>query len=212
MKVILYARVSTSDQSCEAQFLELRAHCAIRKWTVVKEFSDTISGTKSARPGLDALMVMVRAKEVDAVCAVKIDRMARSIVHFSRMAAELVKCGIALICPGQGIDTSNSNPCGKFQMNVLAAVAELERDFIVERTKAGLAVARAHGKILGRVSKKMPSQVDRVRIVREWIEAGAPGYEDLAKRLGGVSRSTAWRIAEKLVIVTPPPEIEEVEV
>ncbi len=212
MKVVLYARVSTADQSCAAQLLELRAYCVARKWTVVKEFSDTISGTKADRPGLDAVMTLVRAKEIDAVCAVKIDRMARSLVHFSRLAAEFVKCDIALICPGQGIDTSKSNPCGKFQMNILAAVAEFERDLISERTKAGLAVARANGKILGKPSEKLPPEIDRKRIVREWVEAGAPGYDDLAKRLGGVSRSTAWRIADKLVIVTPPPEEPEIEV
>lgn len=209
MKVVLYARVSTSDQSCEAQLLELRAYCAGRKWTIVQEYTDTISGTKADRPGLDALMAMVRTKIVDAVCAVKIDRMARSLVHFSRLAAELVKHDIALICPSQGIDTSKSNPCGKFQMNILAAVAEFERDLISERTKAGLAVARAAGKVLGKPSKKLPPEAEQKEIVMRWVEARAPGgYDGLAERLGGVNRSTAWRIAKKYTTIYPAPDIE----
>jgi putative DNA-invertase from lambdoid prophage Rac len=210
MNVILYARVSTSDQSCEAQLLELRSFCALRKWTVVQEFTDTISGTKADRAGLEAAMTYVRARTVDAVCAVKIDRMARSLAHFSKLAAEFVKHDVALICPGQGIDTSKANPCGKFQMNILAAVAEFERDLISERTKAGLAVARASGKILGRPSKKLPGLEERKRIVAAWLAEGGISYDDLGERLGGVARSTAWRLAKKLNMT--PPAAAEVEV
>ncbi len=187
--------------------MELRTYCAGRGWIIEKEFTDTISGTKSDRPGLEAVMALVHARSIDAVCAVKIDRMARSLVHFSKLAAEFVRHDVALICPGQGIDTSKANPCGKFQMNILAAVAEFERDLISERTKAGLAVARANGKILGKPSLKLPPPSDRKAIVARWLASGN-GYDDLGVMLGGVSRATAWRIAKRIVPTLPPPEVE----
>ncbi len=207
MKVALYSRVSTTDQSCEAQLLELRAYCAQKNWTIAHEFSDTISGTKADREGLNQVMTLVRAKAIDAVCAVKIDRMARSLRHFSLLAGELLKHDVALICTSQGIDTSKSNPCGRFQVNILASVAEFERDLISERTKAGLAVARANGKILGKPSKLLPPPADRKSIVEAWLATGN-GYEDLGVRLGGVSRATAWRIAKRIVPTLPAPEVE----
>lgn len=208
MNVALYLRVSTSEQSVEAQRLELRAYCASRGWVIAHEFEDTISGAKAARPGLDGLMSLVRAKAVNAICAVKIDRIARSVTHFSKIAAELVKRDVALICPGQMIDTSKSNPCGKFQMHMMSAVAELERDFTIERTKAGLAVARANGKILGRPSTRLPPMAERKVIVAQWQAEGARDYRELGARLGGVSGATAWRLAKKLGVEAPAPSLE----
>lgn len=207
MKAILYARVSTTDQSCEAQLLELRQYCKVKGWTIAHEYTDTISGTKADRQGLDAVMACVRDRSVDAVIAVKIDRMARSLRHFSLLAAEFLKHDVALICPGQGIDTSNANPCGKFQMNILAAVAEFERDLISERTKAGLAVARSRGKILGKPSVKLPKKAECDRIIAAWLELGG-GYDDLGEKLGGVSRSTAWRLVKKYMKEHPAPPLD----
>ncbi len=207
MIVALYSRVSTADQSCEAQLLELRAYCAQKKWTIAHEFTDTISGTKADRVGLNQVMELVRARAIDAVCAVKIDRMARSMQHFCNLSAELLAHDVALICTSQGIDTSDSNPCGKFQCSILAAVAAFERDLISERTKAGLAVARANGKILGKPSLKLPPPADRKAIVAAWLKDGG-GYDELGVKLGGVSRATAWRIAKRIVPTLPAPEIE----
>lgn len=203
--------------------MELRALVAQRPgWRIVAEHTDVMSGSKAQRPGLDAVMQAVRAKAVDGVVAVKIDRMARSLAHFAQLAAEFVKHDVALIIPGQGIDTSKSNPCGRFQMNILAAVAEFERDLIRERTRAGLAVARANGKVIGRTSRKMPPDpADRAQIVAVWRQDGTPGgYRELGQRLGGVSPGTAWQVAKNfpaapdvpgqtmmpLGDVPPPPE------
>lgn len=211
MKVALYSRVSTLEQTVEPQLLELRAYCTQKGWAIAHEFTDTISGTKAARPGLDSLLLLVRARQIDAVCAVKIDRMARSMQHFANLASELIKYDVALICTSQGIDTSKSNPCGRFQVNILASVAELERDLISERTKAGLVVARLNGKKIGRTSPKMPGHLERVRIVNDWHARGG-SYEELGAALGGVSRGTAWRIARKLGLKVEPPPSLEVEI
>lgn len=208
MNVALYTRVSTEDQDCAGQLLELRAHCAQKKWLIAHEFTDVISGTKAERKGLDQLLELVRARAIDAVCVVKIDRIARSLAHFSVLSGIFVKHEVAIVATTQGIDTTNSNPCGRLQMNILAVIAEFERELISERTKAGLAVARANGRVLGKPSKKMPPKRERELIIRSWLADGQRGsYERLGALLGGVSRATAWRLAKKVERDLPEPEI-----
>lgn len=199
MKCATYLRVSTSDQSVEAQRMELASFAAQKGWAIEKEFVDTASGARRERPGLEALMAAVMKQEVEAVLCVKLDRMARSLGHFSDLVDDFEAAEVALICTSQGIDTSKSNACGKLQMAVLSAVAAFERELIRERTRAGLAVARAAGKQLGRVSKLMPTDPEeRASIVEAWREAGGTDYRRLGEALGGVSGSTAWRVARKL--------------
>lgn len=208
MTTALYTRVSTDDQDCAGQLLELRAYCAQKKWLIAHEFTDVISGTKAERKGLDQLLELVRARAIDAVCVVKIDRIARSLAHFSVLSGIFVKHRVAIVATSQGIDTTDQNPCGKMMMGFLAVIAEFERDLISERTKAGLVVARAAGKILGKPSKKMPPKSERELIIRSWLSDGQRGsYERLGALLGGVSRATAWRLAKKVERDLPEPEI-----
>ena len=194
MKTALYYRVSTDDQSVEPQQQELRNYANTRNWTIEAEFTDVISGSKSSRASLDAMMARVRRKEFDAVLVVKMDRLARSLSHFAQIVAEFDKHGVALVCPGQGIDTSKTNPAGRLQMHVLAAVAEFERSLIIERTKAGLAAAKARGTKLGKPSVRLPA--DHAEIVNKWLDDGGAQLRDLATRLNGVSVSTAFRLAQ----------------
>lgn len=195
MNVALYYRVSTDDQSVEPQQQELRTYAQTRGWTVAAEFTDIISGSKSSRVSLDLMMGRVRQKHFDAVLVVKMDRLARSLSHFAQIVAEFDKHGVALVCPGQGIDTSKSNPAGRLQMHVLAAVAEFERSLIIERTKAGLAAARARGARLGRPSDKLVP--NHQEVVRAWLAAGGKQLRQLAIELGGVSVSTAYSLVQK---------------
>jgi len=150
MRAALYLRVSTVEQSVDAQKLELEEYCRRRGWDDVREYRDVISGAKSSRIGLDMLMRDVRKRSVQAVVCVKLDRLGRSLTHLVQIIAELTAHGVALVCPSQGIDTTDTNPAGRLQLHVLMAVAEFERSLIRDRTKAGLAVARAKGKKLGR--------------------------------------------------------------
>lgn len=194
MKTALYYRVSTGDQSVDPQKRELQQHVAARGWKIQAEFTDVISGSKSSRTALDQMMARLRQREFDVVMVVKLDRLARSLSHFAQIVAELDKYGVALVCPGQGIDTSKANPAGRLQMHVLAAVAEFERSLIIERTKAGLAAARARGVRLGKPSKRMVG--DPEPVVRKWLDAGGKQIRELATDLGGVSISTAFRLAQ----------------
>lgn len=195
MKIALYQRVSTSEQSVQAQRIELMAWVERKKWTVVAEIADEgWSGSAMNRPGMDRLLGMVRGAEIEAVVVVKLDRVARSLGQFADFVRLLDKYGVAFICTSQGIDTSKENACGRLQMNILSSVAEFERDLIKERTRAGMAAARARGAVIGRPSLKLVG-VDREAACSTWQSEGRPGgYRGLGERLGGVGKMTAWRI------------------
>jgi DNA invertase Pin-like site-specific DNA recombinase len=121
MRTALYFRVSTDRQTTQSQAIELRNYCKRRGWDNVREYSDTASGAKFSRQGLDALMRDVRKGRIDAIVAYKLDRLGRSLPHLAALVSELIAHRTALICPSQGIDTSNSNPAGQLQLNILIA-------------------------------------------------------------------------------------------
>jgi DNA invertase Pin-like site-specific DNA recombinase len=107
----------------------------------VEEFSDTSSGAKFSRDGLDALMREVRKGRIDAVVAYKLDRLRRSLPHLAQLVGEMTAHRVALVIPAQGIDTSASNPASQLQLNILMSVAEFEREIIRERNNSGLRAA-----------------------------------------------------------------------
>jgi DNA invertase Pin-like site-specific DNA recombinase len=108
------------------------------------------------------MMDEVREGTVDVVLTWKIDRLARSLNHLAQIIAELQTHKVALVCPSQGIDTTDSNPCAEFQINILAAVAQFERELIIERVKVGIAAARQRGVRLGRPGKQR-KQIDHIK-------------------------------------------------
>jgi DNA invertase Pin-like site-specific DNA recombinase len=152
----IYIRVSTQDQRTDSQLGELKRYCQQRGWKKVQVFQDKISGAKSTRPELDRMVKEIRAGRVERVVAYKLDRLGRSITHLCLLTDELARLGIPLVCSSQGIDTSGSNPAGKFQLDVLKAVCEFERNLIRDRVNVGLAAAKARGIRLGR-----PSTLDK---------------------------------------------------
>lgn len=149
-RVAVYLRVSTDTQIHDSQEAELRDYCVRRGWSNIELFRDTASGAKQDRRGLSDLMQKVRRGRVDVVLAFKLDRLARSLSHLAQLIAELQVHRVALVCPSQGIDTSNSNPAAHLQLNILAAVAQFERELITERVRAGVAAAKARGVRMGR--------------------------------------------------------------
>jgi DNA invertase Pin-like site-specific DNA recombinase len=151
LRIAVYARVSTNGQKHDGQLREVRAYVR-RRWPKadVAEYLDKASGTRSTREGLDKLMSEVRQGRIDVLAIYKLDRLGRSLQHLAQLIGEMGAHGTALVATSQGIDTSESNPAGKFQMHVLAAVAEFERSVIVERINAGLAAARDRGAKFGR--------------------------------------------------------------
>jgi len=150
-RIAIYGRVSTDAQNHASQLREVRAYVR-RRWpkAEVTEYLDKASGAKFSRTGLDALMRSVRKGGVDILAIYKLDRLGRSLQHLAQMIGEFENHGTALIATSQGIDTSETNPAGRLQMHVLAAVAEFERSVIRERINAGLAAARDRGAKFGR--------------------------------------------------------------
>lgn len=153
---IIYSRVSTDKQTCYSQIGELREWCKRKAENVTisgvntYEITDTISGSKFTRTGLDELMKLVRSNKVESVLCFRLDRLGRSLPHLAQLIEEFTAHGVALIVPSQGIDTSNGNPASTLQMHVLIAVAQFEREIIRERVNAGLKAAKARGVRLGR--------------------------------------------------------------
>lgn len=151
MKVVLYARVSTNDQNCEIQLKELRDYCSRRGWTLTHEYVDSgVSGAKASRPALDRLMTSAQQRDFDTVVVWKLDRFSRSVLHLHQQMDSLKRYGVRFLAVSQGIDTDASNPVSTLILQVLAAVAEFEREIIRERTIAGVRAAKAKGKTLGR--------------------------------------------------------------
>src|SRR5207248_5657068 len=113
------------------------------------------------RTGLDQMMGEIRRGRLDVVLCYKLDRLGRSLVSVAQLIGEMIANGVSLVIPGQGIDTSSDNSAARLQLNILIAVAEFERDIIRERTKAGLAAARARGTRLGRPPVEISRQASR---------------------------------------------------
>ena len=106
MRIALYARVSTTDQSCEMQLRELRHYAAGRDWQVFREYVDTgWSGARASRPELDRLMQDARARRFDAVLVWKLDRWGRSVADCIRSIQELVSLGVRFLAVTQNLDT-----------------------------------------------------------------------------------------------------------
>jgi DNA invertase Pin-like site-specific DNA recombinase len=147
----LYARVSTTNgrQDTELQLSELRAVAAQRGWTVAGEFVDAgFSGAKERRPALDRLMAAAHAGRLDLVVVWKFDRFARSTRHLLEALETFRALNVGFVSLREQIDSTT--PMGKAMFTLTSAVAELERDLIRERVKAGVDRARSAGKRLGR--------------------------------------------------------------
>lgn len=194
-KAALYMRVSTNEQTVEPQRVELHEWAARYNVASVAEIEDKISGKSWSREGLDRLLDLVRRGRVNVVACVKLDRLGRSLPHLAQIIHELDSNGCALVATSQGIDTRANSAAGRLQLGVLMAVAEFERTLISERTRAGLAVAKRAGKVLGRPCKTALPR-DWERLVDEWHAQGGRGVRALAKRLGGVSLGTVHRLAQ----------------
>ena len=156
MVVAIYCRVSTTEQSVEMQRLDLRRYCEQRGLEIFQEYTDEgVSGTKDRRPALDRLMDDARKRLFSAVLCWRFDRFARSTRHLITALDEFRHLGIEFISYQENVDTSS--PLGKAMFTIVAAIAELERNIIVERIRGGIRRAREQGKRLGRRPLADPS-------------------------------------------------------
>src|SRR5208283_1346972 len=177
MRAAIYARVSTKEQSCEMQMRDLRAYCAARGFTIIREYIDIgQSGAKDSRPELNELMADARKRKFDSIVVWRFDRFARSTKHLLLALEEFRSLGVQFISYQENIDTSS--PLGQALFTIVSAVAQLERDLIRERVSAGVRNARAKGKKFGRPRV----QVDRERILQ--LKAQGHSLRQIAAMLG----------------------------
>lgn len=176
MKLALYARVSkpqrgqlsdaqAKEQNPEVQLRELREWAGRSKHPVMIEYVDRLSGKNTRRPELQKLMrdAIKGLRDIEAVVVWRLDRFGRSVRDLHNLIAELNEAGIAFICLKDGFDLTT--PGGRAMFGMLAVFAEFERNVIAERTKAGLALAKAEGRLPGRKidARKGPSRTTRWR-------------------------------------------------
>ncbi|MDR8077434.1 recombinase family protein [Burkholderia cenocepacia] len=187
-RTFAYARVSTSDQTTANQLREIEAAgFSVDKRRVV---SESISGSVSAdqRPGFAQLLV--KMEEGDVLIVTKLDRLGRNAMDVRATVEGLAERGIRVHCLALGgVDLTSA--AGRMTMQVLNAVAEFERDLLIERTHAGIARAKEEGKAMGRPSALSAEQ--RADVLRE-LDAGA-SVAALARRFG-TSRQTIMRVRD----------------
>ncbi|BCN39433.1 transposase [Alicycliphilus denitrificans] len=189
-RVFAYCRVSTTDQTTENQVLEITAAgFALNERRIVEE---TISGSIPAeqRPGFQRLLDKLEPDDVLVVT--KLDRLGRNAMDVRATVEKLAQSGIRVHCLALG-GVDLTSPAGKMTMSVIAAVAEFERDLLIERTQAGLALAKASGKAIGR-----PQSLDKgqVAILREKLSEGH-SVASLARDFK-TSRQTIMRVRDKV--------------
>jgi DNA invertase Pin-like site-specific DNA recombinase len=177
MRIAIYARVSTKDQSCELQTRDLRTYCTARGFDRVREYVDVgQSGAKDSRPELNNLMDDARKRQFDAIVVWRFDRFARSTKHLLLALEEFRSLGIQFISYQENVDTST--PLGQALFTIVSAVAQLERELIRERVTAGIRNAKANGKKLGRPK----TLVDRARVLK--LREQGHSLQQIATHLG----------------------------
>ena len=186
MAVIGYARVSTTDQNPQLQIDALKEAGATRIF-----IDQGVSGSTASRPEFDACLDHLRKGDVLTVW--KLDRLGRNTRHVLEVMDELTERGIGFRSLTEGVHTEGA--MGKAMLAIMAAFAQLERDTMLERTRAGLAAAAANGRMGGRPRKVADSDTAKARQRRDKGIAAT----DIAKMLG-VSRATVYRyLAEEEV-------------
>jgi DNA invertase Pin-like site-specific DNA recombinase len=183
--ILGYARVSTGDQDAAGQAIRLKQAGAM------KVFTDVKSGKSMDRPGLAELLAYARSG--DTLAVVRLDRLGRSLAELLSTVTMLKERGIALLSLEEKIDTSSA--AGELVFHVFGAIAHFERRLISERTKDGIAAARAKGKRPGR----QPLDMKKVEAAIKLIEAKTPPAE--AARQLGVGRSTIYREMRRFGVI-----------
>jgi DNA invertase Pin-like site-specific DNA recombinase len=210
MKIGLYARVSTKDQSCTIQLAELKQYCLARGWNEYTEYVDAgISGKSTkGRKEFERLMKDAITRRIDTVIVTKLDRFSRSVPDLVSNIKQLDSSGVRFIAMNQGIDTDQNNPTSRLLLNILGCVAEFERDLINERTAQGLAAYRKdfeNGKARSKSGKNLSiggqkAVFDRLKAI-EMRQAGK-SYREIARELnvglGTVVRTCSKNVSEKV--------------
>ncbi|QDT50523.1 Transposon Tn3 resolvase [Symmachiella dynata] len=186
LKVAIYARVSTEEQSTDAQLRDLRQYAASRNWNDVREFIDEgVSGSKDSRPSWNILWDDIQKGRVNVLLVHALDRLGRSLPHLVKIISTCVERGITLVSFRENIDLSTST--GRMIVGIFSVLAEYERQIIIDRTRSGMRAAKARGSQIGQKRRHFDK-----RKATKLRDAGW-GQIKIARELGvGVGRINAW--------------------
>jgi putative DNA-invertase from lambdoid prophage Rac len=190
-RTFAYCRVSTADQTTDNQVREIEA--AGYSVDPKRVITETVSGSVAATERKGFSRLLDRLEDGDVLVVTKLDRLGRNAMDVRGTVEALAKMGVRVSCLALG-NVDLTSPAGKMTMQVINAVAEFERDLLIERTQAGLSRAKAEGKTLGRPSRLTPE--DQRTILRRRLEGTSLG--DLAKEYG-VSRAAIQRVQKKSI-------------
>lgn len=183
--VAIYARVSTTDQTLDAQLRDLRSYCSSRGWEAVEYLDHGVSGTKDSRPGWNQCWDALQKGRHRILLVHALDRIGRSLPHLVKILSYMAERDLTLVSFRENIDLSTST--GRMLAGIFSVMAEYERSIISERTKAGLRAAKARGKKVGNAKRFF----DRKKA--EELRSLGWGQIRIAKELGvGVGRVNRW--------------------
>ena len=196
LRVVTYSRVSTNkrEQKPEVQVGELKRYCKARGFKIQHEIVDRASGGTDDRPGFKQLIKLVRAREVDAVVVVKLDRLFRSLKHLVNTLSEFEALGVKFIATRDQVDLTT--PAGRMFVQILGSLGEFERALIRERIMLGLDHAKSVGKKLGRPKKNDYEAVQKLR-------SQGKSYKQIEKTLK-LSSGSVWRAIQATPIKKLP--------
>ena len=161
-RVAIYARVSTKEQDCTRQLVELYEVAENHGWKIVDQYVDEgISGSKKSRPELDRMMKDAISRKFEMVATLELSRLGRSVKNMCEIVDLFKSKIIHLFVKNQNLDTSTT--VGEFFFNIINSVAQYERDLISERVVSGLNNAKRKGKKLGRKTNLTPTIEQRIR-------------------------------------------------
>ncbi len=193
-RAAIYARVSTSDQSCERQVGELTAFAERGDYEVMEVFKETASGTKSTRAERRKIMNLAQTRKIDAILVSELSRWGRSTQDLLDTLNQLAGWKVSIVAMS-GMTFELGTPHGRMMATMLAGIAQFERDLLSERVKSGLAAARARGKKLGRQPGQRPKSDKLTPKVMELVANGR-SYRWIAKDLG-ISKNTVTDIMKR---------------
>ncbi len=186
IKVAIYARVSTDEQSLDAQLRDLREYCRSRGWEMTEYTDHGISGAKDSRPGWNACWDAMLKRRHTVLVVHALDRIGRSLPHLVGIVTSMSAHGLTLISFRENLDLSSA--AGRMIAGIFSVMAEYERNLIVERTKSGMRAAKARGSRIGNTKTRF---FDRRRAAE--LHAHGVGQIKIAKLLGvGVGTVNRW--------------------
>lgn len=193
-RAAIYARVSTSDQSCERQIAELTAFAERGGFDVLGMFKETASGASANRAARNQILDLAQARQIDAILVSELSRWGRSAQDLLDTLNRLAGWKVSVVAMN-GLTFELDSPHGRMMATFLAGIAQFERDLISERVKSGLAAARARGKKLGCQPGQRPKSDKLSPKVMKAVDEGR-SYRWIARDLG-ISKNTVTAIVKR---------------